>query len=142
MKQKNEEGNNIESSSSALSYIDTLLELDVQDGNDKVNSLDEADILSLCLEFVILTALQWVMANVVKYSGVQANIFSEMNQVVEQGQEWIKENDLQKMPYLKAVILESLRRHPPVNLVMAPHMVTEDVELPGYLILKGTPVYF
>ncbi|KAH7554466.1 hypothetical protein JRO89_XS12G0219600 [Xanthoceras sorbifolium] len=109
MKQKNEVGNNIESSSSssssALSYIDTLLELDVQDGNDKVNSLDEADILSLCLEFVnpgtdsILTALQWVMANVVKYSGVQANIFSEMNQVVEQGQEWIKENDLQKMPY-------------------------------------------
>ncbi|KAH7523140.1 hypothetical protein JRO89_XSUnG0084500 [Xanthoceras sorbifolium] len=148
MKQKNEGGNNIESSSSALSYIDTLLELDVQDGNDKVNSLDEADILSLCLEFVnpgtdsISTALQWVMANVVKYSGVQANIFSEMNQVVEQGQEWIKENDLQKMPYLKAVILESLRRHPPVNLVTAPHMVTEDVELAGYLILKGTPVYF
>ncbi|KAL5738999.1 hypothetical protein ACOSQ2_028179 [Xanthoceras sorbifolium] len=150
MKQKNEGGNNIESSSSssALSYIDTLLELDVQDGNDKVNSLDEADILSLCLEFVnpgtdsISTALQWVMANVVKYSEVQANIFSEINQVVERGQEWVKENDLQKMPYLKAVILESLRRHPPVNLVTAPHMVTDDVELAGYLISKGTPVYF
>ncbi|KAL5741193.1 hypothetical protein ACOSP7_027925 [Xanthoceras sorbifolium] len=149
IKQENEGGNNNESSSSsALSYIDTLLELDVQDGNDKVNSLDEADILSLCLEFVnpgtdsTSTALQWIMANVVKYTGVQAKIFAEMNQIVERGQEWIKEDDLQKMPYLKAVIVESMRRHPPVNLVTAPHMVTEDVEFAGYLIPKGTPVYF
>ncbi|KAL5805501.1 hypothetical protein ACOSQ4_028234 [Xanthoceras sorbifolium] len=149
IKQENEGGNNTESSSSsALSYIDTLLKLDVQDDNDKVNSLDEADMLSLCLEFVnpgtdsTSTALQWIMANVVKYSKVQAKIFAEMNQVMEQGQEWIKDDDLQKMPYLKAVIVESMRRHPPVNLVTAPHMVTEDVEFAGYLIPKGTPVYF
>ncbi|KAL5764725.1 hypothetical protein ACOSQ2_017319 [Xanthoceras sorbifolium] len=144
IKQDKEEGR----IKSAVSYIDTLLEVDVHDGNDEISNLDEADILSLCLEFInpgtdsTSTALQWIMANVVKYPGIQAKIFDEMNQVVEQGQEWINEDDLQKLPYLKAVILEGLRRHPPVNLVTMPHMVTEDVELDGYIIPKGTPVYF
>ncbi|KAI9157106.1 hypothetical protein LWI28_017008 [Acer negundo] len=45
------------------------------------------------------------------------------------------------MPYLKAVILESLRRHPPSHFVV-PHAVTEDMVLNGYLIPKNASINF
>ncbi|MCI88312.1 cytochrome P450 89A2-like, partial [Trifolium medium] len=48
----------------------------------------------------------------------------------------VKEEDLHKFPYLKCVILERLRRHPPAHLVL-PHAVTEDVVLNGYLVPKN-----
>ncbi|KAF5725665.1 cytochrome P450 89A2-like [Tripterygium wilfordii] len=46
------------------------------------------------------------------------------------------EDDLQRMPYLKAVILKSLRRHPPRHFLL-PHAVTEDTVLDTYLIPKN-----
>jgi cytochrome P450 family 89 subfamily A len=46
----------------------------------------------------------------------------------------VKEEDLQKMVYLKAVVLEGLRRHPPGHFLL-PHTVSEDTELNGYCIL-------
>ena len=46
------------------------------------------------------------------------------------------------MPYLRAVILEGLRRHPPGYSPATPHAVTEDVELGGYILPKGTAVNY
>jgi cytochrome P450 len=43
------------------------------------------------------------------------------------------------LTYLKAVILEVVRIHPP-NTSLVPHAVTEDVEFCGYTIPKGTTV--
>ncbi|PKI37754.1 hypothetical protein CRG98_041871 [Punica granatum] len=45
------------------------------------------------------------------------------------------------MPYLKAVVLEGLRRHPPGHFVL-PHSVIEDIELGGYLVPKKGSVNF
>ncbi|WCJ27747.1 Cytochrome P450 superfamily protein [Euphorbia peplus] len=45
------------------------------------------------------------------------------------------------MPYLKAIILEGLRRHPP-SYVLLPHSVTEDVVLGNYLVPKNDNIYF
>ena len=53
----------------------------------------------------------------------------------------INEEDLQKMPYLKAVVLEGLRRHPPGHFVL-PHKATKDVEVKGYVIPQGATVNF
>ena len=48
---------------------------------------------------------------------------------------------MEKIPYLKAVILEGLRRHPPADMVV-PHAVTEDTVLDKYLIPKIATVNF
>jgi hypothetical protein len=45
------------------------------------------------------------------------------------------------MPYLKAMILEGRRKHPPSHFVL-PHKAADDMELGGYLIPKGTTVNF
>ena len=51
------------------------------------------------------------------------------------------EEELQKMPYLKAVILEGLRRHPPAHFV-AYHPVTQDITFEGYVIPKKGSINF
>ncbi|XP_057969987.1 cytochrome P450 89A2-like [Malania oleifera] len=134
---------------SVLSYVDTFIDLKLPDEKRKLN---EEEMVSLCSEFLnagtdtTSTALQWIMANLVKYPHIQEKLFAEINGVVGElggggGPEEVKEEELQKMPYLKAVILEGLRRHPPSHMVL-PHAVTEDVTLDDYVVPKNAVVTF
>ncbi|XP_030477085.2 cytochrome P450 89A2-like [Syzygium oleosum] len=127
-----------------VSYVDTLLDLELPEEKRK---LEEDEITSLCSEFLnagtdtTSTALQWIMANLVKYPEIQERLYDEIKSVVEQGAEKVEEEDLQRMGYLKAVVLEGLRRHPPGHFVV-PHAVTEDTELGGYVIPKDGTINF
>ncbi|KAJ0079818.1 hypothetical protein Patl1_23684 [Pistacia atlantica] len=127
-----------------LAYVDTLFDLELPEEKRK---LDEKEIMSLCSEFIAAgtdttaAALQWVLANLVKYPHIQEKLFTEIKGVIGDSEREIKEDDLQKMPYMKAVILESLRRHPASHLGV-PHTVTEDVVLNGFLIPKKASIYF
>ncbi|XVE62348.1 hypothetical protein DITRI_Ditri06bG0110900 [Diplodiscus trichospermus] len=133
-----------ESEDYILAYVDTLLDLELPEEKRK---LDEGEIVTLASEFLnagtdtTSTALQWIMANLVKYPYIQEKLLLEIKGVVGDGEEEIKEDDLQKMPYLKAVILEGLRRHPPAHLVL-PHCVTEDTVLGGFLVPKNATINF
>ncbi|GMH20699.1 hypothetical protein Nepgr_022540 [Nepenthes gracilis] len=127
-------------------YVDTLLELELEEDGGK-RYLTEGEMRSLCSEFIdagtdtTSTALQWIMANLVKQPAVQARLFDEINGVVEAEAEEVREEDLGKIPYLRAVILEGLRRHPPGHFVL-PHTVREETELSGYTVPRKTPVNF
>ncbi|PNX56979.1 cytochrome p450 89a2-like protein, partial [Trifolium pratense] len=74
-KQVKESGlNNVKS---VVSYVDTLLELELPEEKRK---LSEDEMVTLCSEFLnagadtTSTALQWIMANLVKYPDVQRRI--------------------------------------------------------------------
>jgi cytochrome P450 family 89 subfamily A len=131
-----------------VSYVDTLLELELPDEKRK---LSEDEMVSLCSEFLnagidtTSTALQWIMANLVKYPDVQGRLVDEIRDVMGRdgnGEKVeVKEEDLQKLLYLKCVVLEGLRRHPPGHNVL-PHAVTEDVLFNGYLVPKNGTVNF
>ncbi|KAM1054656.1 hypothetical protein ACFX2I_001982 [Malus domestica] len=129
-----------------LSYTDTLLDLELPDGNEK-RKLSEGEMVSLCSEFLnagtdtTSTALQWIMANVVKYPQVQEKLFAEIKGVMGETEEEVREEVLHKLPYLKALILEGLRRHPPAHFVL-PHAVTQDVVLGGHVVPKNGSVNF
>ncbi|XP_057416674.1 cytochrome P450 89A2-like [Lotus japonicus] len=128
-----------------VSYVDTLLELELPEEKRKLN---ESEMVTLCSEFLnagtdtTSTALEWVLANLVKYPRVQKNIVDEISDVMKGREDKeVKKEDLVKLPYLKAVILEGLRRHPPGHFVL-PHAVTEDTVLDGYLVPKDGTVNF
>ncbi|KAL3812550.1 hypothetical protein ACJIZ3_013818 [Penstemon smallii] len=138
-----------------VSYVETLLNLQIREGNN-ISKLDEGEIVNLCSEFLNAgtdtssTALQWIMANLVKYPHIQTKLYEEIFQILGQTPpltssstllETVNENELQKMTYLKAIILEGLRRHPPSHFLL-PHKVTRDVELEGYVIPKNARVLF
>ncbi|TMW96703.1 hypothetical protein EJD97_006953 [Solanum chilense] len=130
-----------------VAYADTLLNLEFPEKKRKFN---QGEIVSLCSEFLTAgtdttaTSLQWIMANLVKYPSIQEKLYQEISEIVSRENlkpDGLKEEDLEKMPYLKAVILEGLRRHPPGHFLQ-PHTVTEEVELNGYVIPKGVAVNF
>ncbi|KAH7863259.1 hypothetical protein Vadar_015396 [Vaccinium darrowii] len=140
---------------SVVAYVDTLVDLELPDENRKLN---EEEMVSLCSEFLnagtdtTSTALQWIMANLVKYPHVQTKLYEEINGIMgpspqlreknnKEAMVMINEDDLHRMPYLKSVVLEGLRRHPPGQLVL-PHKVTKDVELEGYLVPKDSMINF
>ncbi|KAG6482943.1 cytochrome P450 89A2-like [Zingiber officinale] len=129
------------------SYLDSLLNVDLPDNElGGRRKLCDDEIVTLCSEFLnggtdtTATALEWIMANLVKRREVQEKLREEIDGVVPEGEE-VKEEDLQRMEYLKAVIMEGLRRHPPGHFVL-PHAVTEDVDLCGYRIPKGASINF
>ncbi|KAF5764314.1 putative cytochrome P450 [Helianthus annuus] len=58
---------------------------------------------------------------------------------IAQGRSMIYDEDLEKMPYLKAVLKESLRLHTPAPLLV-PRKSMQDIKLMGYDIAEGTQV--
>lgn len=141
-------------------YIDTLVSLKLPDeeaNNRSDKTLTAKQMVSMCGEFLntatdtTSTTLQWIMANLVKNPHIQSKLYDEIVAVVglppsqqpphEELESFIDEDDLQKMPYLKAVVLEGLRRHPPGHLVL-PHRVMKDVEVQGYVIPEGATLNF
>ncbi|KAK4284484.1 hypothetical protein QN277_001309 [Acacia crassicarpa] len=140
-----EEGQNNSSDQIIVPYVDTLLDLEWPEEKRK---LEESEIVSLSSEFInagtdtTATALQWIMANLVKYTHIQERLVEEIRGVMgDRKEREVKEEDLKKLPYLKAVILEGLRRHPPAHFVL-PHAVKEDVVLNGFLIPKDGNINF
>ncbi|XP_047967585.1 cytochrome P450 89A2-like [Salvia hispanica] len=138
------ESKNMRNSNELVAYVDTLADLILPEEKRK---LREEEIVSLCSEFLSAgtdttsTALQWIMANLVKHREIQEKVYQEIIGVVELEGDVVEEEDLQKLPYLKAVVLEALRRHPPAHFVLA-HEVKEEVDLEGYRIPKDAYVNF
>ncbi|KAJ0964265.1 hypothetical protein J5N97_029387 [Dioscorea zingiberensis] len=127
------------------SYLDSLLDINLPEEENR--KLTDDELVTICSEFLnagtdtTASALQWIMANLVKHQDIQRKVLDEIQQVVGSEAEEVKEEDLQRMPYLKAVILEGLRRHPPGHFVV-PHCVTEEVKLNGYVMPKGVSINF
>ncbi|KAK8931193.1 Cytochrome P450 89A9 [Platanthera zijinensis] len=127
-------------------YADSLLDIHLPDEGGR--GLTDDEMVSLCHEFLsggvdtTTTALEWTMAELVKNQSLQSMLLIEIESLTGScNEEIIKEEDLQRMLYLKAVVMESLRRHPPGHF-MLPHSVTEDVIVDGFLIPKGVQVHF
>jgi cytochrome P450 family 89 subfamily A len=122
------------------SYVDSLVNTTVPE--DGGRALTDGEIVSLCSEFLsagtdtTATALQWVLANLVRNPAMQDRLRKEVDGAGE-----VREEDLQGMPYLKAVVLEALRRHPPGHYVL-PHAAHQDTVLDGYRVPAGAPMNF
>ncbi|KAL6973135.1 unspecific monooxygenase [Sarracenia purpurea var. burkii] len=77
------------------------------------------------------------MTKLLRYPPTMKQLQKEVRQIAN-GKLDITENDLKKLPYLKAVIKETLRLHPPVPLV--PRGARSDVKVMGYNVTARTMV--
>lgn len=87
------------------------------------------------------TLMDWVMVELLRHPKIMEKLQTEIRQAVllVRGKTQVTEDDLPRIPYLKAVIKEASRLHPPVPLLI-PHESTQDVEVMGYDISAGTQV--
>ncbi|XP_020268730.1 cytochrome P450 71A1-like isoform X2 [Asparagus officinalis] len=82
--------------------------------------------------------LEWSMAELVRNPKVMKKLQDEVRGKAR-GKDMIRDEDLSKMSYLKSVIKEVMRLHPPVPLLL-PRVLTESSELSGYKIPKNTRI--
>ncbi|KAL8549869.1 hypothetical protein ACS0TY_008639 [Phlomoides rotata] len=84
-------------------------------------------------------SIVWNMTALIKAPNVMKKVQAEIRNLVgEKGK--VDEDDLPKLPYLKAVINESFRLYPPVP-VLVPRETTERCVLEGYQIQPKTVIY-
>src|SRR5262245_12592624 len=62
----------------------------------------------------------------------------ELEQTIGKGNP-VEESDIARLPYLQAVVKETLRLHPPAVLLL-PRKALADVELNGFTVPKGAQV--
>ncbi|KAJ0923804.1 putative cytochrome P450 [Helianthus annuus] len=84
------------------------------------------------------TSLDWAIGELLQNPHTMKKLQQEAH-TVGQGREMITEDDLDNMPYLKAVLKEALRLHIPAPLLV-PRESTKDVKLLGYDIPSGSQV--
>ncbi|CAL5042676.1 unnamed protein product [Urochloa decumbens] len=114
-------------------YVDTLLRL----------GLGDHEMVSLCWEFMnaaaktTTTALEWIMARLVLHQDIQQKLWNDIaTRSVGNNQRTRSDR-----PFVEAVVLEALRRHPPAHYLLA-HTTDRDVSLDGYMVPKGSVVNY
>ncbi|XP_044979617.1 cytochrome P450 89A2-like [Hordeum vulgare subsp. vulgare] len=144
-------------SGEAPAYVDTLIDLLVGDGRNSAyggnapsrkQTLTDGELVGLCAEFLgagtepLTAELQWIMANLVKHLDVQEAVRREIEAVVGLEADEVGEEDLGRMEYLNAVLMEALRLHPSVPAVARQVMPEDHVVLDGQRVTAGTIVQF
>lgn len=84
------------------------------------------------------TVLEWAMAELLRHPRALNILQTEVRKIAN-GKPNITHADLEKMHYLRAVLKETLRLHPPIPLLV-PRLSTRDVKIQGYDIAAGTMV--
>ena len=64
------------------------------------------------------TTLEWTMSELLRHPRVMKKLQNEVRKIICNKTDIIMEDDLVEMHYLKAVIQETLRLHPPVPLLL------------------------
>ncbi|KAJ8752081.1 hypothetical protein K2173_001108 [Erythroxylum novogranatense] len=114
-------------------FVDVLLT--VQNSPDG-ESISRDTIKALMLDMFLAgidttsTTLEWTMTELLRHPKAMKRLQEEIR-MVRGSRPTVTEDELDKMLYLKAVIRETLRLHPPLPLLI-PRQPTESINLQGY----------
>ena len=78
------------------------------------------------------------MAELLKAPEIMSKARAELEQVIGKGNQ-VKEADITQLPYLQAIVKETLRLHPPAPLLV-PRKAESDIKVCGYSIPKDAQV--
>ncbi|MQM21271.1 hypothetical protein Taro_054307 [Colocasia esculenta] len=129
-------------STSSASFIDLLLHL--RQKSDLGFPLSTEHVKGILMDFFLAgsdtsaASVEWAMSELIRNPTVMQKAQDEVRGAVA-GEE-VEESDLPKLQYLKLVVKEVLRLHPPASLLPA-RECREDCEVHGYEVPAKTMVY-
>ncbi|XP_071955566.1 cytochrome P450 1A1-like [Antedon mediterranea] len=90
--------------------------------------------------YSLSSAIQWTILFIIQHSDVQDKVHEEIDRYIMDLEDISEDIIVSKMPYINAVIKESLRLATPIGQLMA-HCPIKDTQFEGYTFKKGTPIF-
>ncbi|XP_078159493.1 cytochrome P450 71A26-like [Carex rostrata] len=123
-------------------FVDILLSLKNDPSINFDISMDQikgliGDAFAAGIDTTYIT-IDWAMSELSKNPKIMKKLQEEVRGIIKHG-EMVRSEDLNQMSYLKAVIKETLRLHPPVPLLL-PRESMEECKINGFTIPRGTKV--
>uniref|UniRef100_M4EDN2 Cytochrome P450 78A5 n=1 Tax=Brassica campestris TaxID=3711 RepID=M4EDN2_BRACM len=119
-------------------FVDVLL------GLQKDEKLSDSDMIAVLWEMIfrgtdtVAILVEWVLARMVLHQDIQAKLFKEIASVTSNNTRSLSDSDISKLPYLQAIVKETLRLHPPGPLLSWARLAIHDVNVGPNLIPAGT----
>nr|QWK52428.1 cytochrome P450 73A5-1 [Isatis tinctoria] len=110
--------------------IDHILEAEEKGEINADNVLYMVENINVAAIETTLWSIEWGIAELVNHPDIQSKLRNEIDTVLGPGVQ-VTEPDLRKLPYLQAVLKETLRLRMGVPLLV-PHMNLKDAKLAGY----------
>ncbi|KAI5595692.1 hypothetical protein POPTR_003G173500v4 [Populus trichocarpa] len=126
-------------SRSGSDFLSALLSLPEED------QLNESDMVALLWEMIfrgtdtVALLLEWIMARMVVHPEIQAKAQEELDTCIG-GHREVQDSDIPNLPYLRAIVKEVLRLHPPGPLLSWARLAIHDVHVDKTFIPAGTTV--
>ncbi|KAM0060435.1 putative flavonoid 3',5'-hydroxylase [Helianthus debilis subsp. tardiflorus] len=117
-------------------FVDVLLDLESE------NKFTDSDMIAVLWEMIfrgtdtVAILLEWILARMVLHPDIQARAQSEIARVV--GDRPVTDSDLDNLPYLHAIVKETLRVHPPGPLLSWARLSTQDTHVGPHFVPAGT----
>ncbi|KAL9234405.1 hypothetical protein vseg_009281 [Gypsophila vaccaria] len=111
------------------------------------NALSLADVRHMLMDLFVAgtdttsSTLEWAMTELLRKPQKMAKAQDEIDQVIgNNNNKSIRETDISKLPYIQAVVKETLRLHPPAPFLI-PHKAEKDVNLCGFLVPEDSQIW-
>ncbi|KAK1299562.1 Cytochrome P450 71A9 [Acorus calamus] len=124
-------------------FVSVLLRLPEDPSLDVPLTRDDMKALLLDLffggTFTASVSPVWAMTELIRCPRAMHRLQRELREGLREGEEkpMVEESDLERFPYLKQVVKETWRMHPPGTLLI-PRECAEDCVIDGYDVPKGT----
>ncbi|PKA49953.1 Flavonoid 3'-monooxygenase [Apostasia shenzhenica] len=82
--------------------------------------------------------VEWALSELLKQPHIFKKAAEELDRVIGQSR-WVEEKDVGNLPYIGAIVKETMRLHP-VAPMLVPRLAREDVVIDGYDIPAGTRI--
>ncbi|KAI5639419.1 cytochrome p450 domain-containing protein [Phthorimaea operculella] len=117
------------------SFLDLLLDLPPEEELSLQEIREEVDTMIMAGTDTTSTTLAFTLMTLGSYPDVQKKVCEELRQVFGDSLRDVQKDDLKKLVYLEAVLMETMRLYPILPVI--PRYVSEEIKLKNYTIPPG-----